>query len=237
MFTCIFSVSPFTRQRNNITWGRQNSHLYVYHSLLNLTVKTTVRSSDWFLTKLRTKSSWLLFYGSQCRCILCVNLAFSALTLLTGCHKEHPACKNWVIRCWCGYLFGTRCRLFAYGPADATVSQNPIISCRFKSRLVLPLWYQLTQVVLEMRPLNGCSNCSSVLCIINLPFPADVLVTGLLVRDSGPSVPDTDSAAYDVHGDLAHFSYQEQASDDWKTQVVADELSYCDAYTLALLPI
>jgi len=27
----------------------------------------------------------------------------------------------------------------------------------FKSRLVLPFWYQLTQVVLEKRPLNGCS--------------------------------------------------------------------------------
>jgi len=30
---------------------------------------------------------------------------------------------------WCGYLSGSRCRLFAYGPADATASQNPIISC------------------------------------------------------------------------------------------------------------
>ena len=29
----------------------------------------------------------------------------------------------------CGYLYGVRCRLFAYGPADATASQNPIISC------------------------------------------------------------------------------------------------------------
>jgi len=28
----------------------------------------------------------------------------------------------------------------------------------FKSRLVLPFWYQLTQVVLEKRPLNGCSS-------------------------------------------------------------------------------
>jgi len=28
----------------------------------------------------------------------------------------------------------------------------------FKSRLVLLLWYQLTQVVLEKRPLNGCSS-------------------------------------------------------------------------------
>ena len=27
-----------------------------------------------------------------------------------------------------------------------------------KSRLVLPFWYQLTQVVLEKRPLNGCSS-------------------------------------------------------------------------------
>ena len=27
----------------------------------------------------------------------------------------------------------------------------------FKSRLVLPFWYQLTKVVLEKRPLNGCS--------------------------------------------------------------------------------
>jgi len=30
-----------------------------------------------------------------------------------------------------------------------------------KSRLVLPFWYRLTQVVLEKRPLNGCS-CSCI---------------------------------------------------------------------------
>ena len=28
------------------------------------------------------------------------------------------------------------------------------------NRLVLPFWYQLTQVVLEKRPLNGCSSSS-----------------------------------------------------------------------------
>ena len=43
-----------------------------------------------------------------------------------------------------------RCRLFAYGPADATAS--------FKSRLVLRFWYRLTQVVVEKRSLNGCSS-------------------------------------------------------------------------------
>jgi len=47
--------------------------------------------------------------------------AFSALTLLAGWQKGHPACKNWVVGCWRGYLPGARCRL-AYGPADATVS-------------------------------------------------------------------------------------------------------------------
>jgi len=44
--------------------------------------------------------------------------AFSALTLLVGHQEEHPVCKNWVMRCWCG--------------------------ASFKSRPVLPFWYQLT---------------------------------------------------------------------------------------------
>jgi len=33
----------------------------------------------------------------------------------------------------------------------------------FKSRLVLPLWYLLTQVVLEKKSLNTCSNSSFIL--------------------------------------------------------------------------
>ena len=45
--------------------------------------------------------------------------AFSALTLLVGWQEGHPACKNRVVGCLCGYLSGARCRL-AYGPADAT---------------------------------------------------------------------------------------------------------------------
>ena len=57
-------------------------------------------------------------------------------------------------------LSGKRCRLFAYGPADATAVPKPhhlFASFKFKSRLVLPFWYRLTQVVLEKRPLNGYS--------------------------------------------------------------------------------
>ena len=59
-------------------------------------------------------------------------IAFSALTLLVGRHEEHPACRNWVVGCWCGYLSGARCRLFAYGPADATAIPKP--------RQLLPHW-------------------------------------------------------------------------------------------------
>ena len=39
--------------------------------------------------------------------------------------------------------------------------KTPSYLALFKSRLVLLLWYQLTQVVLETRPLNGCSSSSS----------------------------------------------------------------------------
>jgi len=37
-----------------------------------------------------------------------------------------------------------------------------------KSRLVLPIWYRLTQVVLEKRPLNGCSYSSHAFSALTL---------------------------------------------------------------------
>jgi len=38
-----------------------------------------------------------------------------------GGRKGIRPVKNWVVRCWYGYLAGARCRL-AYGPADATAT-------------------------------------------------------------------------------------------------------------------
>jgi len=44
--------------------------------------------------------------------------------------------------------------------------KTPSSLASFKSRLVLPFWYQLTQVVLKKRRLNGCSSSSlAVLCL------------------------------------------------------------------------
>jgi len=39
------------------------------------------------------------------------------------------------------------------------------ISCSSKSRLVLPFWYQITRVVPDKGPLNGCSGSSSSMCL------------------------------------------------------------------------
>ena len=80
--------------------------------------------------------------------------AFSVLTLLVWHEKEHSACKK--IKWWgvevmgCGNLSGVRCR-FAYGPADAMpLHTKTLLSLAlFKSRLVLPFWYWLIQVLQE----------------------------------------------------------------------------------------
>ena len=56
--------------------------------------------------------------------------AFSDLTLLVGRQEGHPACKNWVVRYWRGYMSGAKCKWFVYGLPDATAT--PIISCSSK---------------------------------------------------------------------------------------------------------
>ena len=44
--------------------------------------------------------------------------------------------------------------------------KTPSSLASFKSRRVLPFWYQLTQAVLEKRPVNGStSSSSSYMCI------------------------------------------------------------------------
>jgi len=85
------------------------------------------------------------------RLFLVTYCAFIALTLLVWSQEEHPTCKNWVMRCWrcwCGFLPGARCRLFAYGPADA---------------YAIPKHHHLLPHVLEKRPLKGGHISSSKL--------------------------------------------------------------------------
>jgi len=44
--------------------------------------------------------------------------------------------------------------------------KTPSSLASFKSTLVLPFWYRLTQVVLENRPLNGCSVVVVVVVVV-----------------------------------------------------------------------
>jgi len=74
-----------------------------------------------------------------------------------GVRESIRPIENWVIRCCYGYLCGVKCRWFAYGPADATAI--PSSHAALKSRMVLPFWCRLTEIVLESRPLNKCCCC------------------------------------------------------------------------------
>ena len=115
---------------------------------------------DWLL-----KFEFIICFNLACKfsnfiCLIIhlIVIAFSALILFVGRQEQHMACKNWAMRCWCGHLSGARCRLFAYGPADATAIPKTISSvASFKSKPVLPFWYCFTRVVLEMRPINRCN--------------------------------------------------------------------------------
>ena len=100
-----------------------------------------------------------------------LEFAFSALTLLVGRQEEHPVCKNRMMRCWCSYLSGARCRLFAYGQDDATASKNLIISCLISIQTGFTYVVPACPGCPETRPSNGCSSylCWTLLrsCIWN----------------------------------------------------------------------
>ena len=105
------------------------------------------------------------FGKTVCKCVVLIH-AFSALTLLVGRQEQHPAYKNWVMRCWCGYLSGARCRFFCMWSSWCHCHpQTPSSLASFKSRLVLPFCYWLIQAVLEKRPSNGSSSSNSS-CVV-----------------------------------------------------------------------
>ena len=79
--------------------------------------------------------------------------AFSALTLLVGQQEGHLACKKLSggVLAWLSVwsevqtcIWPSRCHCHSLSLAAV------------KSRLVLPFWYELTQVVPDKGPLNGC---------------------------------------------------------------------------------
>jgi len=102
---------------------------------------------------LKTLNRW--WYYTQFNFSNVKHTSFSALTLLVGRQEGHPACKKtewWgtgVVICleWSTDLHTAQLMCHCH-----SLSLAPV-----KSRLVLPFWYRLTPVVLEKKPLNGCS--------------------------------------------------------------------------------
>jgi len=84
-------------------------------------------------------------------CTICVKY-FKTLYLLPSVlwhcwlsmRKSIWPVKNWVMRCWHGYLSGARCRWVVYGPADATATPSSLAS--LKSRMVLCFWCRLIKL-------------------------------------------------------------------------------------------
>ena len=95
---------------------------------------------------------------------------FSALTLLVGRQEGHPACKKQSdgVLAWLSVWSEVQTCIWPSWCHCHSLSLAPV-----KSRLVLPFWYWLTQVVLEKRPLNGCSS-SDKDCITQIRLACDL---------------------------------------------------------------
>ena len=83
-------------------------------------------------------------------CIQCTNqiiCSYSALTLLVGRQEGHPACKKKQsdgVLAWLSVWSEEQTCIWTSWCHCHSLSLAPV-----KSRLVLPFWYRLTQVVLE----------------------------------------------------------------------------------------
>jgi len=81
--------------------------------------------------------------------------AFSALTLLVGHQEEHPACKK-----LSDEVLSARLSVWSEVQMICIRSSwchsHPSSLASLKSRMVLPFWCRITQVVLEKRLFNGC---------------------------------------------------------------------------------
>ena len=105
------------------------------------------------------------------------------LTLFLDYKQEgHPACKKlsgdvlaW-LSIWSVVQMIYMCSSWCH--------YHPIISCSSKIRngIGLPFWCRFTQVVLEKRPLNGCSSSSSNLTV---PLLSPVLLYAVMHMHDG----------------------------------------------------
>ena len=66
-----------------------------------------------------------------------------------------------MMRCWCGYLSGLRCKLFAYGPADVTA----IPKRRHLLPYLNPDWFYLSGTGTDLPRLSSKRDWLNVLSV------------------------------------------------------------------------
>ena len=104
--------------------------------------------------------------------------AFSALMLLVGRQEGNPACKKNLsggVLAWLSVWSKVQTCTW---PSWCQCHSLSLISV--KSRLVLPFWYQLTQLVLDKGPLNGCV-CVCV-CYMQITFASFSRYSGYILQ-------------------------------------------------------
>jgi len=144
MLSCLLVCCSDVSSSCSLSWPEaiQRINRYCYLCKYAVMLMTVIGSFLRLSVVLKGQIAFLRTNCSQSNYIFCIYVISVPSVhwhCWLGVRKSIRPVKNWVMRCWCGYLSGARCRLFAYGPADATASQNPIISCLIKSRLVLHL--------------------------------------------------------------------------------------------------
>ena len=137
--------------------------------------------------------SWTLNAKEMKETMMCAKLQML-------CHNQSHAtyfssfCTQHCLQCWLGGRKGIRlvktewwgtgmviclelgATYLHYGPADATTTPSSLAPVKFENGL--PFWCRLTQVVLEKRPLNGCSSSSRVVVSV-LRWSRDVSMSRL----------------------------------------------------------
>ena len=79
--------------------------------------------------------------------------------LLAGRQEGHPACKKQSggVLAWLSVWSEVQTCIW---PSAQMMPLPLTVSCSSKIQTGLPFWYRLSQVILEKRPLNGCSSSS-----------------------------------------------------------------------------
>ena len=117
-----------------------------------------------------------------------VSMVTIITSLLSVLSSVHPACKKTSggVLAWLSVWSEVQTCLWPSWCHCHSLSLAPV-----KSRFVLPFWYRLTQVVLEKRPLNGCSRIVSVVRICLRHHQSDQYMLVSKFESMESSIPDS----------------------------------------------